>query len=255
MDIMCNAGKFAVRILMASLAVSAVAQAEDFRVQAQLSYDNINPSGDGVPDADALSLSGTYFFAPVPTDGVPVGEAAFIARTSYANVVASRLDFGPGDVDALAANVGYHVPNTIFFGRVGIVRTEFPDLGGGSEDDTSWNGTFGIVPIPRLFFGTDFTEDGWDPNITAKYVGKLENSHWYAASVSATDPDEGDTSVGLEFDYYFVGFKLGGGISTGNDRWTVRAEKGLPHGFALLGRIFGDDDSDGFGLTLTWRDL
>jgi hypothetical protein len=29
----------------------------------------------------------------------------------------------------------------------------------------------------------------------------------------------------------------------------------LPHGFALLGRYFTDDFSDGFGVQLTWRDL
>jgi len=253
---MNSSGNLTVRILAAaSIAAAALARAEDFRVQTQLSYDRINPSGNIAPDVDAFSLSGTYYFAPVPTDGVPVGEAAYIARSSYANVVASRLDSNAGDVDLLAANVGYHVPNTIFFARVGVVRTELPDFGAGSQNDTSWNGTFGIVPIPRLFFGTDFTEDGWDPNVTARYVGKLANAHWYAASVSASDPDEGDSEVGIEFDYIFDSFKVGGGFSTGTDRWSVRAERGLPHGFALLGRVFTDDDGDGFGVTLTWRDL
>jgi hypothetical protein len=249
---MRNSRHLTVPILVAAgLAGAAVAAADDFRVQAQLSYDQFNFSGNFAPDADVLSVSGTYFLEPVPTDGVPVGEAAYIARSSFANVLASHLTFGDDDANALAANVGYHLPNTIFFGRLGVVRT---DISGG-DDDTSWNGTIGIVPIPRLFFGTDFTEDGYDPNITARYVGQFKNSHWYAASVSAVDPDAGDTELGVEFDYYFDSFKVGGGFDTGGDRWTVRAEKGLPHGFALLGHIDTDDGGDGFGLTLTWRDL
>ena len=236
-------------LAIAGLAVSAAAQADDFRVEAQLAYDKIEV--DEVDfDADVLTASGTFFFKPVPTDGVPVGEAAYIARSSYASLMASSLDGDGIDADAFNANVGYHFTNSIFFARVGVVQT---DVSG--DDDTRWNGTLGIVPIPRLFFGTDFTEDDYDPNLRARYAGKLANSHWYAASISLADPDEGDTEVGLEFDYYFDSFKLGGGFRSGNDRWTVRAEMGLPHGFALLGRYFTDDFSDGFGVQLTWRDL
>ena len=236
-------------LAIAGLAVSAAAQADDFRVEAQLAYDKIEVD-DVDFDADVLTASGTFFFKPVPTDGVPVGEAAYIARSSYASLTASSLDADGAGADAFAANVGYHFTNSIFFARVGVVQTDVP-----GDDDTFWNGTLGIVPIPRLFFGTDVTEDDYDPNLTARYAGKLANSHWYAASISLADPDEGDTDVGLEFDYYFDSFKLGGGFRSGNERWTVHAEVGLPHGFALLGRYFTDDFSDGFGVQLTWRDL
>jgi hypothetical protein len=236
-------------LAVAGLATSAAVQADDFRVQAQLAYDKIEVDDTDL-DADVLSASGTFFFKPVPTDGVPVGEAAYIARSSYANVLASSLDGDGFDADTFAANVGYHFTNSIFFARVGVVQT---DVSG--DDETTWNGTLGIVPIPRLFFGTDFTEDDWDPNLTARYAGQLANTHWYAASISLADPDDDDTDVGVEFDYYFEKFKLGGGFHSGNERWTVRAEVGLPHGFALLGRYFTDDFSDGYGVQLTWRDL
>ena len=201
-------GNLTSRMLAAvCLLLPVAAGAEDFRIQGQFSYDNLNPDGAGT-DVDVFALSGTYYFAPVPTNDVPVGEAAFIARSSYADVIGTKLDFGDDDIDALAADIGYHVPNTIFFGRVGVVTTDFPDsLGDG--DDTSWNGTFGIVPVPRLFFGTDFSEGGYDPNVTARYAGKLPDEHWYAASISIADPDDGDTDVALEFDYYLERFKLG----------------------------------------------
>jgi len=231
------------------LLASAAAQAEDFRVQARLAYDKIDIE-DVAQDADVWSASGTFYFKPVPTDGVPVGEAAYIARSSYVDVQGSSLDIGGEDADAIAANVGIHFGNTIFFARLGVVQT---DVSG--DDDTSWNGTLGIVPIPRLFFGTDFTEDDWDPNLTARYAGKFANDHWYAASITLADPDDGDTNVGLEFDYYLTGFKLGASLGSGSDLIGVRAEVGLPHGFALLGRVYTDDLGDGFGLQITWRDL
>jgi hypothetical protein len=50
--------------------------------------------------------------------------------------------------------------------------------------------------------------------------------------VSLADPEDGDSTVGVEFDYYFDSFKLGGGYNSGGDRWTARAEVGLPRGFA-----------------------
>lgn len=237
-------------LAVAGLAISVAAQADDeFRLQAQLAYDKVDIE-DFDEDVDALSASATFFFKPVPTDGVPVGEAAYIARSSYVDVAATQVEIGDADVDAIAANVGYHFTNNMFFIRAGVVQSD-----ASGDDETTWNGTLGIVPIPRLFFGTDFNEDNWDPNLTARYAAKLANDNWYAASISVADPDGGDSQVGVEFDYYFPTFKLGAGFNSGNDRALVRAEVGLPHGFALLGRVYTDDGGDGFGVTLTWRDL
>jgi len=236
-------------LALTAVAASVAARAEDFRIQARLAYDQID-FNNVAQDADVISASGTFFFEPVPTDHVPVGEAAYIARSSYVDLMASTVEIGGEDADAIAANLGYHFADTIFFARAGVVQT---DISG--DDDTSWNGTLGIVPIPRLFFGTDFTEDEWDPNLTARYVGKFSNGHWYGASITLADPDEDDTEIGLDFDYYFDRFKLGWSLNSGTNLVSARAEVGLPHGFALLGRVYTNDGSDGFGLQLTWRDL
>jgi hypothetical protein len=236
-------------LALAGLVASAAVQAEDFRVQLQLAYDNINIDNSS-EDADVTTGTGTFYFKPVPTDGVPVGEAAYIARSSYVDVAATQVSIGDGDADAYSANIGYHFTNNMFFIRAGFVESD--DAG---DDDTTFTGTLGIVPIPRLFFGTDFTDDDWDPNLTARYAAKLANENWYAASITLADADEDDTTVGLEFDYYFPKFKLGAGYRSGSDLVSARAEFGLPHGFALLGRVYTDDVGDGFGLTLTWRDL
>jgi hypothetical protein len=91
-------------LAVAVAATSVAAQAEDFRVQARLAYDKID--FDSVAqDADVISASGTFFLKPVPTDHVPVGEAAYIARSSYLDLMASTVEIGGEDADTVAAKL------------------------------------------------------------------------------------------------------------------------------------------------------
>ncbi len=237
-------------LLAAAIAAAAPVHAEDFTIQLQLSHDDSSYDSNLLPDADATAFNATYYFDPVITDGMPVPEAAFVTRKSYVNAAASRTDFGGDEGDVLVANAGYHVPDSIFFGRIGLVRD---DVAGGT--DTSWNGTLGIVPVQRFFLGTDFHEDGYDPNITARYAGKLSNGRWFSASVHALDPDAGESEVGFQADYYLDGIAFGGGFASGNERWNVRVDKGLPNGFGFLVRYYAEDGGNGVGAMLTWRDL
>ena len=105
-----------------------------------------------------------------------------------------------------------------------------------------------------MLLPTDFDENGWDPNVTAKYVGKLANSHFYAASVSAVDPDEGDTSVGVDFDYFLdTTFRVGAGFASGDDRFTLRAEKFFTPSFSVRGSVYTGDIAKGLGAQVAWR--
>jgi hypothetical protein len=238
-------------MVAAGCAAALPAQAEDFSLQVQLSHDNTEFDSGLLPDFDATALNAVYYFDPVITDGMPVPEAAFVTRKSYVNAAATHADFGDAQGDGLAANLGYHLPNTLFYGRVGLVRQEFD----GAGSDTSWNGTLGIVPLTGLMLSTDLGEDGYDANVTARYAGKLANGRWFSASLSAADPDQGDTELGFQADYYLDGIAFGGGFSTGADRWNVRIDKGLPRGFGFLVRYYADDAGNGVGAMLTWRDL
>lgn len=237
--------------LATGLSLATSVHAEEFRLQLQVSRDTSMPDGNVTPDIDATALSGVYYFEPVLTDGVPVPEASFVARNSYLGAAITRAEFGGAHGDSVQVNLGYHLPDSMWFGRVGMVHDDAP----GAGSDTSWNGTLGIVPRERLHLGTDFTSDDYDPNITVRYAGKLPNARWYSMSVHASDPDQGDTEVGFQADYYLDGIAFGGGMSTGGDRWNVRVDKGLPHGFGLLIRYYADDLGDGVGAMLTWRDL
>jgi hypothetical protein len=234
--------------IAATLAFCAMpAAADDYRAEVRLLGEHLNLP-DGADDADVFGATGTYYLEPVKTDGLPLAEAAFLNRSSYANVNATRIDFGD-DVTALSANLGYYVPNTIFFGRLGFSHVDF-----GPGNDTNWNGTFGVTPLDGLLLTTNFDEDGWDPNVAAKYVGRLANAHYYAVTASAVDPDGGDTAVGVDFDYFLdLTFKVGGGFNSGDDRFTIRAEKFFTPSFAVGGSLFTGDDVSGFGATVAWR--
>ncbi|HET9862885.1 MAG TPA: putative porin [Steroidobacteraceae bacterium] len=235
-------------LLLAAALACATARAADYRAELDLSFDNTDPDGPGAPDVDVFGVEGSYYFAPVTTDGKPLAEAAFLNRSGYVGAGAARLDAGDEDFDILAAEVGCYVPGTMFFGRIGVTHVD--DLGPG--DSTRWNGTFGIAPMDGLLVTTDFDEDGWDPNVRARYVGRFGTGHWYAAGISATDPDDDDPDVGLDVDFFFdETFSVGAGVS--DDTRAARIEKFFQPNFAVGARVYEDDDGDGFGATLRWR--
>lgn len=235
----------------AALALSLSAHADDYQAEIRLFGERESLSGPANPDIDTFSATGTYYIAPVKTDGLPLAEAAFLNRSSYVSANATRIDLGRPHVDVFSANFGYYVPNTIFFGRLGVAHSDFSGPGG---DDTKFNGSFGVTPFAGLQITTDFDEDGWDPNVTAKYVGKLANAHYYSVSTFAVDPDEGDTQVGVDGAYFLDNtFSVGGGYTNGVDRWTVHAEKFFTSSFAVGAHLFTEDDGDGFGATVAWR--
>ena len=236
--------------IAATLAFAGMsASADDYRAEVRLFGEHANLPDDS-PDVDVLGVTGTYYLEPVRTDGLPLAEAAFLGRSSFVSASAARSELGDEKIDILGASFGYYVPDTIFYGRLGI--TYLDDFSPG--DRSIVNGTFGITPLDGLMLSTDFDENGWDPNVTAKYVGKMANSHFYAASVSAVDPDEGDTSVGVNFDYFLdTTFKVGAGFASGDDRFSLSAEKFFTPSFAVGGSVYTGDQANGLSAQVAWR--
>jgi hypothetical protein len=238
---------FGVAATLAFPGMSAIA--DDYRAEVRLSGQRVDLDN-ASDDIDVIGATGTYYLEPVRTDGLPLAEAAFLGRSSFVSAGAARSELGDEKIDILSASFGYYVPNTIFYGRLGIAYLD--DFSPG--DRSIVNGTFGVTPFDGLLLTTDFDEDGWDPNIAAKYVGKLANSHYYAVTASAVDPDGGDTAVGVDFDYFLdLTFKVGGGFNSGDDRFTIRAEKFFTPSFAVGGSLFTGDEVSGFGAQVAWR--
>ena len=245
--------------LLFALAPAAVL-ADDYRFEVKGAFDRHMRSNDGdsAADLDAATLAGTWYFAPVSTDNVPLAEAAFLGRASYLSASATQFDFLGTHLDAQGASVGYYIPGTMFYAGVGVSRDE--ELIGLSsttvltEHNTTWSGALGIAPLDGLLLTTDFQEHGYDSNITARYVGKLPNNHFYAGSVNLADNDDFGTTFGLDFDYYFDdSTSLGMGFDDVGNRWELRGEKFFSKSWAAGVSAYTADRIDGFGVHVTWR--
>jgi hypothetical protein len=231
-------------------ALPMAAQADDFRAQVDLAYRHFDFDQPLNPNGDALGAAGTYYFSPVATDGRPLAEAAFLGRSSFVRADAVRSELGDEKIDIFGAAIGYYLPNTIFYGQLNYT---YADDFGGDQDRVS--GALGVAPIDGLLVTTRFDEDGWDPNATAKYVGKLPNSHWYAASVAlAEDEVEDDLAWAASFDYFFdTTFSAGVGLA--EDVTTFRAEKFFMPNFSVGAHfdLGNDQGANAYGAKVSWR--
>jgi hypothetical protein len=227
----------------------ATVSADDYRAEVRLLGDRAEPEGNA-PHFDRFTALGTYFLDPVRTDGLPLAEAAFLNKSSFVTAAATRSEIGDEKIDIYGASIGYYMPDTMFYGRLGFTYAD--DLSPG--DRSNVNGTFGITPFDGLLLTTNFDEHGWDPNVAAKYVGKMANSHFYAITASAFDPDQGDTNVGLDFDYFLdTTLSVGAGYGSASDSISLRAQKFFTPSFAVGGHVTTSDDGDGFGASVAWR--
>jgi hypothetical protein len=198
----------------------------------------------------------------VKTDDVPLAEAAFLGRASHVSALAARFEGSFGNqvfhLNSQAANVGYYIPGTLFY--VGVAAARNQHVTGISSTivqkdyDTNWSGTLGIAPLDGLLITTRLSENGYDPNITARYVGKLPNSHYYSGSVSLVEQDQGDTSFGVELDYYFDDtFSAGLAYRDGSESLTARARKFITPRFSVGGSYTDDDIADSFNIDVACR--
>ena len=254
-------------LLLIALA-PAMALADDYQFEVRGGFDQ----GSDL-DIDVASLGGAWYFSPVSTNDVPLAEAAYLGRASFLSGGLALVDFLDTTLDVQNLKVGYYIPNTMFYAAVGALHEEYIVAASSTftetRDDTRWFGSLGIAPLEGLLVTTEFREDGYDPNITARYVGKLPNNHFYAGSVSIADMGFGgrsDMTYGIDFDYYFddstsvgVGFDHGirpdsaGGFVGGADRLELRAEKFFSKSWAAGVSAYTSDFDDGFGVHVTWR--
>jgi len=253
-------------LLLIALAPAA-AVADDYQFEVRGGFDHLGSD----TDIDVASLGGTWYFAPVSTNNVPLAEAAYLGRASFLGGGLALMDFLDTTLDAEDVKVGYYIPGTMFYAAVGALHEQniiaFSSTFTETRYDTRWFGTLGIAPLDGLLVTTDFHEYGYDPNITARYVGKLPNNHFYAGSVTLADIDYGETAYGLDFDYYFddstsvgVGFDGGGGrfdsdarFVYGGNRLELRAEKFFSKSWAAGVSAYTSDFHDGFSVHVTWR--
>lgn len=243
--------------LLLQLFAAGATHADEYRGEVKGSFMHDRSDNDVIDHVNIWQLSGAYYFDPVKTDGVPLSEAAFLGKAGSLSANAVRIDIAGEQLDAGGASIDYYMPDTMFYGRLSVQRNaslRVSSVSSRTDHETVWSGAFGITPLEGLLLTTSATEHGWDPNVTARYVHKLPNGHFYAANVSFVDPDGGDSNVALDFDYFLdATFKIGAGYSEGGDKFTVRTEKFFTPRFALGAQAFTADNDDRAGIDVTWR--
>ena len=240
----------------------AVVLADDYQFEVKGALGRDTPSADDslFGDITGVSLAGTWYFAPVSTDNVPLSEAAYLGRASFvsAGVASADIDGLDTRLNGQGVHVGYYIPNTMFYAVLGVSHGEGITAVNSTTVETGYNttifGRLGLTPLDGLLVSTEFSEGGYVPNVDARYVGKLPNSHYYAGRVSLVDPDGGDLSYGLDFDYYFdATTSVGLGFGEAGSRWELRAEKFFMKSWAAGVSAYTASGVNGFGVNVTWR--
>ncbi len=190
---------------------SGMAVANSYQSEVGANYTDVE-NGDG-----AFGIYGEFHFSPVQTRNHPLAEAAFLERST--NVYAAA----DNDFDALTVGGELYVPDTMFYvgGRVARVDTA-------NGDETTLFATLGLTPIDGLLVTTEFSEDGYDANISAKYVTSLGGGNFVNLEGTYQDTDFNDDILSLAADFYFDRtWSVGAGYTDflGNDRFTLRTEK------------------------------
>lgn len=111
-------------------------------------------------EIDVIGLGAEWHFAPVATDGHPLAEAAFLEQSSSVSVVHGMTDVDDFDleVNTTLLNLGYYVPNSMFYVGAVLQRTSV-ETQGFSDSDTDWGLTLGVSPVEGLLITTDYMNE------------------------------------------------------------------------------------------------
>ncbi|WP_347332063.1 putative porin [Marinimicrobium locisalis] len=202
--------KFKSLALATAFAFSSGFAAADYQSEIGANYTDVE-DGDG-----AFGMYGELHFSPVQTRNHPLAEAAFLERSSNVYVA------GDNDFDVLTVGGELYVPDTIFYVGARVSRVD-----SGADDETTAYGTLGLTPIDGLRVTTEFNEDGYDANLSAKYVTSLGGGNFVNFEGTFADGDFDDyLSLGADF-YFDRTFSVGAGYTDyyGNDQFTLRTEK------------------------------
>lgn len=202
--------KFKSLALATAVALSSGFAVADYQAELSAQYTDFE-NGDG-----AFGIHGEMHLSPVQTRNHPLREAAFLERST--NVYAAAYD----DFDSLVLGGELYVPNTMFYVGARLTHVDYS-----SGDDTTVYATLGLTPIDGLRVTTEFSEDGYDANLSAKYVTSLGGGNFVNLEGTYQDGDM-DDYLSMFADFYFDRtWSVGAGFADvyGNDTFTLRTEK------------------------------
>ena len=250
--------RFLLLMAVLLLAATSPAIADDYRAEARAWAALARNDG---PDGKAYGLVGTYYFGDVSTDGVPLGEAAFLGRESRMSLQATRSGAGGDYSNYQSLDSEIYIPSRVpLYVAAGITRFETLDYDPNTFEprrghDTGWNAAIGVTPLDGLRVATRFYENvSYYSNLDARYVGGFGNGRWFGVGLNLAKPDNYKLTWGLTADFFpDRTWRLGVAYEDASDTTWLVAEKFFTSRASVM---FGYVDSfygDGLRAEVAWR--
>lgn len=203
---------------VAALALSPAAMAQNYQMEAGLTYTNIDPDTAGAEKDSAIALDFKYHFEQVETMDRPLNEAAFLGHNSNVSLKYKTVDKAKEDVISLGAEAWFEA----FYAAVGVDMNQ-PDVG---DDTTDIDVKLGYMLQDnwRVHLSYNITEaddstsdDVKNIGIGTKYVAQLDGGTALnlEAGLAKADDDDDTLSYDLAADYYFTQ-AISAGLSYGD---------------------------------------
>ncbi len=209
-------------VTMCALVVSGAAVADSYQVdlEALASHTKLDGFDSKVK---TYGVGGAYYFNPVSTLNVPLAEAAFLGKSSNVYGGAFRSSWSGADFNTYLVGAEFYIPENFLYVDAGVSR-----MTGKNYTDNDWYTSVGITPIDGLRVTTKyFHDEGYDANISAKYVMGIGGDNFINLEASVMDADAGTIKeIGGDF-YIDTTFSIGGAISQqhSDNTYTVRTRK------------------------------
>lgn len=219
--------KLKILVAVSALLASGVSIADSYQseVAGFISRADID-GGSGIDnggDVDTYGVYGVYHFDAVNTANVPLAEAAYLGKNSNVYGSLTRASGDEDDVNTYAAGARFFIPESFLYVEAGAQRSKYD---GFTDDD--WYSRVGVTPIDGLLVSTVYSHDeGYDPNVSAKYVTGLGAGEFLNVEATIVDGDS-DTYLAVGADYYLdASFSIGGELENvdSDNAYTVRTRK------------------------------
>ena len=160
----------------------------------------------GLSQTSADSAFGAYYFLPLESNPPALGDSAYLDdKTSvFANVLELNSPFYHGNL--ITAGIDYFVPNSIFYVGGDLAEHQVDGLSsripGFHDSVRDWRASAGIS-IRGLLIKTSYQEEnGYDPNVTARYVTGFGRQKYINIEASSYEYDQGKF-ISVTADYFF----------------------------------------------------